>query len=155
MDLYEIIQLVHPSTIVVLLLTLIQITPLQINPWTTILKCIRHIMIGDMNERLERMEDALNTHVRDGIVNEMSRRRASILSYSDGLMFGINHTKESFDFMIHECDEYERYCIEKGIKNGVISLSISNIKAVYLKKMQDNSFLKEETGYEYFQKDNY
>ena len=55
------------------------------------------------------------------------------------------HTKEQFDFMIRECDEYEKYIKKNDVKNGVIEAAIKEIRRLYEKCIQEHSFLKEGT----------
>ncbi len=53
------------------------------------------------------------------------------------------HTKEQFDFVIKECDTYEKYIKKNEIKNGVIEAAINEIRRIYQKCIHENSFLKE------------
>ena len=58
-------------------------------------------------------------------------------------MNGRPHTKEEFEFVISECDQYEKYIERTQSKNGVATATIAEIRRLYKKGLHDNSFLKE------------
>ena len=127
---------------VVILSSLIQISPIKINPWDSFLAWFGCKINSAMLKQLESVASRLDKHIEESEVIELQNKRQSILNFCSECMNGKKHTKEQFDFVIKACDEYESYVAEKGIKNGVVVLSIKEIRRLYQKCFRENSFLK-------------
>ena len=78
--------------------------------------------------------------------NEEYRARQSrvrILQFNDEVIRHIDHTRESFDDIIAEIDAYNDYCdLHPSFPNFKAVAAIDNIKRVYKKCCEDNSFLR-------------
>lgn len=124
------------------LMTLIQITPIQINPWSWIAKRIGRAINGEVLEKVS----AIN-----GVVNEMkdhnaeewaSLSRTHILRFGDEILHGVAHSKEHFDQILVDISKYETYCNDHPeYLNGVANATIKQIKKTYQKCLDNNSFL--------------
>ena len=110
--------------ILIILLTLIQISPIKINPWDS-------------------LEKKLDKHIAESAERDLKDTRAQILAFCNSCMNGTRHSKEQFDFIIKQCDDYETYIAENDIRNGVIESAMKEIRRLYDKCIQNNSFLKE------------
>ena len=127
----------------VLLLTIIQIAPIKINPWDKILVWFGNHMNADLVRRVDVSEEKLDEHIRDSSEERIRKIRADILDFGNACMNGRPHTKEEFEFVISECDAYEKHIEKMQIKNGVATATIAEIRRLYEKKLQNNTFLKE------------
>lgn len=133
----------------VLLLTLIQITPIKIDPWSAIAKAIGRSLNGDVLKKLDTLEEGqkenrrkLDDHIRVDDSRNADMHRARILQFNTGLLRGDRHTHEDFIDILAEIDFYERYCDEHHeYENNRAVLAIENIERVYRKCMSDNDFL--------------
>lgn len=68
--------------------------------------------------------------------------RIRILCFSDEVRHGVRHSKESFDQVNLDIDTYRRYCEDHPeYKNNRAVMAIANIKRVYAKCLEENSFL--------------
>jgi len=126
-------------------LTLLQIAPIKINPWSAILKWLGKQLNTDVIKKIDDVEKRLDEHVRDSMENELKARRVSILDFSSSIIRGVNYHREKFDFMIKECDSYEKYCKEHDIKNGVAEASITEIRRIYSEHLRNADFLVEKS----------
>lgn len=126
--------------------TIIQITPIKINPWTIVLSWIGRQLNKDMMDKIDLVEKRLDAHIKDSEESELKARRTSILDFSSSVIRGVNYHREKFNFMIAECDSYEVYCKENDIKNGVAEASIAEIRRVYQEHLRKNDFLGESTS---------
>ena len=126
-----------------LLMTLIQIAPIKINPWDKILTWIGNHMNADIVKRVDVIEGKLDEHIRDSAEERIRKVRADILDFANACMNGRKHTKEEFEFVISECDAYERHIEKLQIKNGVATAAIREIRRLYEKGISENSFLRE------------
>lgn len=134
--------------ILVILMTLIQIAPIKLNPWDKILTWLGNHMNADIVKRVDIIEAKLDEHIKESSDERLRKVRADILCFGNSCMNGQPHTKEEFEFVISECDQYEKYIEKTQSKNGVATTAISEIRRLYEKGIQENSFLKEGDAYE-------
>lgn len=128
--------------IVVIFATLVQIAPIKIDPWSLVANWLGRHMTKDVCKRLDTLEDKINSHIAESEERDVRLRRESILDFGNSCMNNRKHTKEEFDFIITECDKYEKYCNENNIPNGVADLTIKEIRRIYENCMQDHTFLR-------------
>lgn len=141
--------------IVLVLMTLVQITPIKVNPWSAIWNGIKGVFsaIGSaMNRKmiekmdvLEKKVDVLDTKFSDHeIEREVERaddRRADILRFNREVIRGLPHTMEDFIEVLSYIDFYERYCKEHPeYENNRAVMAIQNIERAYKKHLEDNNF---------------
>lgn len=124
------------------LLTLLQIAPIRVNPWSAIAKAIGRALNGEVLARVDKLErdlDALRSAAEE---REAVSCRARILHFGDETLHGTLHTREHFDQVLRDLDSYERYCDEHpDFENNVTVLTSSRIKDIYKKCLENNDFL--------------
>ena len=137
--------------IFVIIASLLQVSKININPWDSILSWIGDRINKKVNKRLDDMEAQMagmnvkfDSHIAESEFKEIQDTRRDILDFANACMNGRKHTKEQFDFVLKECDDYETYIEHKDIKNGVVTSAIREIRRIYDKCLQENSFLKED-----------
>lgn len=90
--------------------------------------------------------DKLRTKV-DQMENQNAERsavdaRRHVINFNEELLRDQRHSKESFDMILSDIDEYERYCASHpGFKNNKATLSIEHIKDCYRKAEKEHDFL--------------
>lgn len=99
--------------------------------------------LGQMNTKVDQVDKDLKKHIKESEQAALQDQRRDILDFCNACMNKRRHTKEQFDFVIKECDTYERYIEKNEIKNGVIEAAIKEIRRIYEKCISENSFLKE------------
>ena len=125
-----------------ILLTLIQIAPIKINPWSWLAKKGRHALIGELITKIEKVESEVS-----GIRKEMGEDRAisarvRILRFNDEMMSNQRHSKESFDQVLDDCTDYEHYCnTHPDFKNNRTKMAVQNIERCYQKCLETHDFL--------------
>lgn len=148
--------------VLIIILTLIEVAPIKLDPWSWLFGHIGKMMSTAINAKVEdtvkvilaeqaedfkkdlkRVEDKLDKHVAEAEIEKLQKTRADILNFANSIMNKKKHTKEQFRFVIAQCDEYEDYIEKSGIKNGVADASIAEIRRIYERCIQENSFLKE------------
>lgn len=133
----------------ILLLTLVQIAPIKINPWSAIVKALGRIfnseVIGMLNEVKAAQKsntDRLNEHIRLDDERNADERRTRILRFNNELVRNIPHTKEEFIDVLADIDCYEAYCRDHpDYKNNRAVHAIANIGRVYDERLQKHDFL--------------
>ena len=131
------------ALVFVIALTLLQISPIKINPWTAILNWLGKQINKEVLDKIDLVEKRLDEHIQDSEDNTLKARRVAILDFSSSIIRGVNYHREKFDFMINECDSYEKYCADNKIKNGVADASIAEIRRIYQEHLRNADFLTE------------
>lgn len=125
------------------LLTLIQIAPVKINPWSAMAKAFGRAINSEVLEKVGRLESELQG-VRSGMAEEKAITcRARILRFGDECLHGERHTKDHFDQTLRDIAAYERYCEEHPeFENNVTELTSDRIKEIYRRCLDSNDFLQ-------------
>lgn len=140
MELYE--WLAGGGGLLVALLTLVQIMPLKINPWSAIARAVGRAVNADVLRELDTVTRKLDTHIRVDDERNADSYRTRILQFNNELLREIMHTREDFIEILAVIDDYERYCREhKEYKNNRAVCAIENIKRVYMERLQKHDFL--------------
>ena len=136
--------------IIFIVTSLIQISPLKLNPWSKLFGWLDKVLNKTVIEEVKKVDkkvDAVDKKLHDHIVESENKSlqdtRSEILSFGSSIISGNNYTKEKFDFMISKCDHYEEYCHKNQVTNGVADATIREIRRVYSIRLAENSFLKE------------
>lgn len=109
---------------VVVLLSLIQISPLKLNPWDTILGWMGKKLNGGMVKRLQEVEK----QIRDMWINT---HRQSILTFARECRVDMHHDAEEWNHILSIADEYEVYCQKNTVSNGVVKADTEYIRGLY------------------------
>ena len=124
------------------LLTLVQIAPVKINPWSAIAKAIGKAINADVLRELDTVTQKLDTHIRVDDERNADSYRTRILQFNNELLREILHTREDFIEILAVIDDYESYCRDhREYKNNRAVCAIENIKRVYMERLQKHDFL--------------
>ena len=106
-----------------LLMTLVQIAPIKINPWSAVARGIGKTMNKDMMDKLESVETEVKDlkEKHDKLENRMDKDdadacRTRIIRFADELRRGVEHSEEFFNQILDDVSDYENYCLEQGRK---------------------------------------
>lgn len=124
-------------------MTLIQIAPIKINPWSSIAKAVGRAINSDVLEELKEVKKDLADHIRIDGEQNADEHRGRILRFNNELLRDIPHTKEEFVEVLADIDFYERYCeTHKEYKNNRAIRAIANISRVYDERLIKHDFLR-------------
>jgi hypothetical protein len=126
MNLKEIISQLNAGYVVAgiaVLLSLIQISPLKLNPWDKLLGWFGKKLNGETGKRLK----AVEKQIRDMWINN---HRQSILTFARECRADIEHSSDEWTNVLNLAEEYEKYVTENKITNGIITQD-----TVYLRKL--------------------
>lgn len=132
-----------------LLLTLIQIAPVKVNPWSAIAKGLGKAINAELYEKMDDLDQEIKESRQDikdlkDVCDERDAtlNRTHILHFNDEILHQKEHTKEHFDQILEDIDNYEEYCrTHENYKNNKAVCAIDNIKRTYTKCMERDSFL--------------
>lgn len=140
--------------------TVIEFLPkIKLKPWSWVLGYIGKALNKEMLEKMKAMDaeieevrkdvSAVKKEVSDRFDNtdktiernEIKNCRVRILRFVDEIGHGLKHSKEHFDQIMRDVDQYERYCdTHADFENNVTTISIARIKHVYVSRLERNDW---------------
>ncbi len=132
-----------------LLLTLVQVAPVKLNPWSALAGLIGRAVNREVLGKLDSLGRAqaenrqrLDEHIRADDERDADAHRARILHFNNELLRSIPHTKEEFVEILSSIDVYERYCQDHPeYRNNRAIHAIANIGRVYDDRLRNHDFL--------------
>lgn len=144
------------AALVFVLLTLVEITPIKINPISWFAKIIGRAFNGDVMKEMEHLKKEVGS-VKDEVKDikkdvsdireeakerEATNRRTRILEFGDEILHEVDYSKEHWDSILMDISEYEHYCDDHPhYMNNVAKATIKHIKHMYDQHLNDDSFL--------------
>lgn len=127
--------LANPTFSLIGTVTIIQIAPIKINPWTRLFAMVKK-WIG-----ITELEGKITNLTKDLLDEKVNNKRWNILAFGNSCRQGRTHTKEEWDHVLSELSWYEVYCEKHHIANGVIEQMAFYLREEYLKLLKTNDFL--------------
>ncbi len=126
----------------IVLLTLVQIAPIKVNPWTAIARAIGRAINADVLEELQETRSRLDAHIKADEEYNADTRRSRILRFNNELIRDVPHTKEDFIDILADIDFYEDFCRKHpDYMNNRAVHAIANIGRVYDERLIKHDFL--------------
>ena len=137
------------SGLLFLALSLVEIAPIKVNPWSAAARWLGGMFNRDVLARLDdisRMQRdtqrRLDDHIRLDDERDADMHRAKILRFNNELLRDIPHTREEFIEILAEIDGYEAFCrAHPDYQNNRAVHAVANIKRVYAERLQKHDFL--------------
>ncbi len=141
--------------VVAVLMTLIQISPIQINPWSAIGSFFKMVMsfignaingpvlrkMDEMEQKIDDIEKHFEAHEKSSKKDKADDKRASILHFNRELIRDLPHTMEDFIEVLSYIDFYENYCKEHPeYENNRAVMAIQNIERAYREHLEKHDF---------------
>lgn len=132
------------------LLTLVEIVPVKVNPWSAIARAIGRALNSEVLKELDTVKSTQNAtakkledHIVADEVRYADRLRERILQYNNELLRNIPHTREDFIEILTVIDAYNLYCkTHEDYKNNRATHAIKNILRVYDERLEKRDFLQ-------------
>lgn len=132
------------------LLTLVEIVPVKVNPWSAIARAIGRALNSEVLKELDTVKSTqkvtvkkLEDHIVADEVRYADRLRERILQYNNELLRNIPHTREDFIEILTVIDAYNLYCkTHEDYKNNRATHAIKNILRVYDERLEKRDFLQ-------------
>lgn len=148
---------------VFVVLTLIEVTPIKLNPWSWFGKIVGQAFTGEVMKEMGVLKQDMGAvknevgNIKDEVQDikkdvadireeakerEATSRRTRILEFGDEILHGVNYSKEHFDQILLDVTSYENYCAEHPrYMNSVAEATIKHIKKVYQQCLDNDGFL--------------
>ena len=142
------------------ILSLIQVSKIEINPWTWLARKFGNAINHDISEQIKTAEQNANKRMDDfeKAIEEVKRiqtederkseeyraitSRVRILKFNEELLRDIKHSKEMFDQVLEDVTKYTHYCNEHPeFENDRAVLAIRNVRKCYEKCLEQRDFI--------------
>ena len=125
-----------------LLLSLIQIAPLKLDPWSALFGWIGRKMTGDLSRKIDALEKKIDSLEAKEDRRDAVNKRVRILRFEDELQSDARHSKDSFDQVLSDITDYDQYCAgHPEFRNNQTSATVEHIKKVYSERLERRDFL--------------
>lgn len=116
-------------------ITVIQITPIKIDPWKWFFRSIKNALVGDLEKEIHDLS-------KDVLDEKVNTKRWNVLDFANSSRQGRRHTKEEWDHCISELKWYDDYCERHKIPNGVMIECGKYLRNEYHEHLKNDDFLK-------------
>lgn len=131
------------------LATVVEITPIKLDPWTALFKAVGKAMNKDVLDSQEKMaKDIEALHDQNKVITDTLERkdaedaRNHILRFGDEVKNKVRHSEEYFNQILDDITKYEQYCeAHPDFKNARTIATKQIIKEVYAKCLREKDFL--------------
>lgn len=137
MSLEELLRLVQIDNISanvlaigILLASIIQISPIKINPWDGILKWIGDKLNSGIRLQLAELRRDLDDHI-------IAELRGDILNFARRCRRGVEHSEEQWHHVLTQARRYETYIESHDIENGAIEEETKYIRRLHQELCRD------------------
>ena len=123
-------------------MTLVQISPIKVDPWSWLARKIGRAMNGELLDRMDNLEGVVKSIREIGDERAAKATRVRILRFGDEILHGVEHSKEHYDQILQDITEYEQYCKDHPeFKNNMTVLTTQRIMSTYSELWEENRFL--------------
>ena len=126
----------NPWITIVGTITLIQVSPIKINPWGAIIVYIKKAL------GITALEAEIKGMRKDFQDEKVNNKRWNVLNFANSCRQGQSHTQEEWEHCLDELFLYEKYCEEYDIPNGVIVECAKFLRNSYHEHLANNDFLQ-------------
>ena len=140
---------------VVVTMTIIQIAPIKIDPWSWIFKMFFKFVcwlsrmslaplitkMDEINTKVDSMQSEIEVVKKEFEAKNANDWRWDILDFFNSARNGRPHSKEEWDHVIDQVKTYERYVEIHGIDNGVLEEASKWLRDEYHEHIRRNDFL--------------
>lgn len=133
-----------------LIMSLLQISKININPWTAVFgwigRQLNHELftkVAGLEKRMETIQTDVNTIREEGRERHAKDCRVRILHFADEIYLGTNHSQEHYKQILGDIKSYETYCnTHEDFENQIAAAAIRQIKSRYDLHIQQHDFLQ-------------
>ena len=131
----------NPTVIIFGAITLFEIVPIKINPWSTLFRWIGKAINGELKEQLSDLSSDVSELKSDFEMKKAEDMSWEILEFANTCRIGNEHSKDEWRHVMNQVSEYEEYTERKGITNGVIEEDTRFLRELYHERNLRNDFL--------------
>lgn len=132
----------NPGLVIFVLLSLVEITPIKVSPWSWLLRRVGMAAFPGVWEEINGIKVRLGEIQEEARKNAAEAARSRILCFGDEVYREVRHSKEHFDHILADIRQYNAYCRDHPeFQNDMTVLTADRIKLVYRECMAKHTFL--------------
>lgn len=123
------------TALIIILLSVVEICPIKINPWSWIGGLIGRLLgIKSVSDKVDALEKKVDE-------NQATTIRVRILRFEDELQENKQHSKDSWDQVMDDIRRYELYVTDHPeFKNNITVASTHHISKKYSELLEERAF---------------
>lgn len=130
------------TLVLVGILSLVQITPIKINPWSALFKWLGRMINGELSDKIDALAKKVDQLEAKEDQRDAVNKRVRILRFEDELQREQRHTKDSFDQVMSDITDYNQYCTDHPkFRNDQTAQTVEHIRKVYADRLERHDFL--------------
>lgn len=133
------------SLVLGVLMSVVQVSKIPVNPWTWIGNVLNkdlHHKIKEQGDKIDKLSEKISDVENEVSEDKAMSARYRIIRFEDEVRHGTLHTKEHYDQIILDIDNYEEFCKKNPwFRNNQAHWAIATIRKKYEEHNVDNSFL--------------
>lgn len=144
MSLNDLLTMLHISPgagmfiILAVFLSLVQIAPIKINPWDTILGWLGTKINAGVKKQLDAVSQQSNVQKEEFREFWIDYQREAILRFSRECSQDMSHSREEWNHILDIIKRYETFCSKHEIANGVIEENSSYLRDLHKQLLQEH-----------------
>ena len=119
--------------IILIILSFVQISPIKLNPYDKFFSWLRRKLLGDFNEDIKDFKERV-----DSVWINFNRQH--ILRFARECRQNVIHSRDEWRYVLSIANEYEKYCHDNRLTNGIIEAETEYIRDSYQKRIRDGNF---------------
>ena len=116
-------------------ITLIEVVPIKINPWSWFFRIIGNMMLGEFKKDML----AFKQEQEKKNANDM---RWAIINFANSCRRGELHSKDAWRHVLNQIKEYQEYTEKHDIINGIVDAETEYLHELYKERCKKNDFIK-------------
>ena len=144
MSLNDLLTMLHISPgagmfiVLAVFLSLVQIAPIKINPWDTILGWLGTKINAGVKKQLDAVSQQSNVQKEEFREFWIDYQREAILRFSRECSQDMSHSREEWNHILDIIKRYETFCSKHEIANGVIEENSSYLRDLHKQLLQEH-----------------
>lgn len=118
----------------IILFSLIQISPLKLNPWDSLFGWIGRKLNGETDKQLKELQNQISNMW-------INSHRHTILRFARESRAGVEHSPDEWINLLNVAEEYEKYVSDNGITNGIITQDTVYLRELYQELSREHKII--------------
>ncbi len=119
--------------IILIILSFVQISPIKFSPYDKFFSWLRRKLLGDFNEDIRDFRERI-----DSVWINFNRQH--ILRFARECRQNVIHSRDEWRYVLSIANEYEKYCHDNKLTNGIIEAETEYIRDSYQERIRDGKF---------------
>ena len=119
--------------LILIFLSFVQISPIKFNPYDKFFSWLRRKLLGDFNKEITDFKERV-----DSVCINFNRQH--ILRFARECRQNVIHSRDEWRHVLSIANEYEQYCHDNRLTNGIIESETEFIRDLFQKISRDKKF---------------